>query len=957
MRVLELIHELLTELGSHRGLKSLDSRASLERDLGLGSLERVELLSRMEKDFEVRLPDNLLREAETVSDLATALNSCRLTDRERRFSGTTAYPQTETGGNWDPSTLALAHSRRDFFCGLAPPETLVQALVMYARYEPDRIHIQLLQGDQPPQSITYGDLFNNSMSVASGILNRGVGRGERVALMLPTCDEFFCSFLGVLMAGCVPVPIYPPFRSDRIEEYARRQALILQNAQVRLLITFQEANLLARLLRPRIPCLEEVVTSDVLHSDGQKPVVESIRPHDVALIQYTSGSTGDPKGVVLTHGNLVANIRGIAQAIQLRPTDLGVSWLPLYHDMGLIGCWLSSLYHGIPLTLMSPLDFLSQPERWLWAIHYARATLSVAPNFAYELATSKIPAESLSGLDLSSWRAALNGAEPVSPHTLKRFSNRFRKYGFREDALLPVYGMAECAVALTVPPLGRAPRIDEINREVFTSRGKAVPSVNAGGKPLHFVSVGKPIPGHEIRIVDGSGQTIPDRTQGHIQFRGPSVMQGYFGNPSTTQEVYHDGWIDSGDLGYQAEGELYVTGRSKDIIIKGGRNLYPQEIEEVVGEVSGIRPGCVAAFGISNLRTGTERLVIVAETRIRDDSELESLRAKIVNRVAACLGLPPDIVVVVPPQAVPKTSSGKVRRDACRKLFQEGRLGHSRRPTWLQVVRITFGSVGGYIRRASHWLCRGLYGFYTWWILGIIGVPCWLVLGFVPAADSGWSRRIYRFICRSTFSLAGMNPLLEGRDHLAHAASLTSQGRPLLLVSNHSSYADALVLGAALALDFRFVVKSEAASWPLLGRFIRKCDFLLIHRDDLSQLSPDYEKVLTVLKEGAVIHIFPEGTFTRTCGLRPFQMGAFKLAVEANSSILPVTLCHLRRVLPEGTWLPRRHPIRVIVGPPLVPQSDELSEQVRLRNAVQKEFLRHCGEGALDLVLAGPPRK
>ncbi|HVN83029.1 MAG TPA: AMP-binding protein [Terriglobia bacterium] len=956
-RVLELTRQLLTELGSHRGLKSLDLRASLERDLGLGSLERVELLSRLEKDYKLRLPDNLFSSAETVSDLAIAINSRQHTDRAGSFAGTTTYSQARNDWKAPYPTLASSQASRGFFSGSALPETLVQAVMTYARNEPDRLHIHLLQGDQHSRSITYEDLSNKSLSVASGILNRGIARGERVSLMLPTCDEFFFSFLGILMAGCVPVPIYPPFRPDRIEEYAHRQALILRNAQVRLLITFQEAHLLAKLLRPKIPSLEGVVTIDGLNSNGQKPATETIQPDDIALIQYTSGSTGDPKGVVLSHANLVANIRSIAQAIQLQPADSGVSWLPLYHDMGLIGCWLSCLYYGIPLTLMSPLDFLSQPERWLWAIHYARATLSAAPNFAYELAINKIPSESLSGLDLSSWRAALNGAEPVSPHTLKKFSERFRKYGFREEALLPVYGLAECAVALSVPPLGRAPRIDEVDRELFARKGTAVPSHDAGGNPLYFVSVGKPIPGHEIRIVDGSGQTIPERTQGHIQFRGPSVMQGYFGNPSATQEVSHDGWIDSGDLGYQAEGELYVTGRSKDIIIKGGRNLYPQEIEEVVGGVSGIRQGCVAAFGISNLNTGTERFIIVAETRINDESELESLKSKIVNRVIDCLGLPPDIVVTVPPHAVPKTSSGKIRRDACRRLFQEGKLVQSRRPTWLQVVTIALGSVGGYVRRGFHWLCRTLYGFYTWWILGIIGVPCWLILWFVPASDSGLSRRIYRFLCRCTFSFIGMNPLLEGQDHLARAASLASQGKPLLLVSNHSSYADALVLGAALALDFRFLVKSEVASWPVLGRFVRKCDFLLVHRYDASQLSPDFQKVHSGLKEGAVVHIFPEGTFTRARGLRPFQMGAFKLAVETNSYLLPVTLCHLRQVLPEGAWLPRWHPIRVVVGPLLIPQSGELAEQVRLRNAVQKEFLRHCGEGALDLILAGPPRE
>jgi fatty-acyl-CoA synthase len=955
-QVLEVVHQLLKELGSHRGPAGLKLEASLERDLGLGSLERVELLSRLERDLSIHLPDSLLNEAETVGDVIRRVELRLLEGETQKTQGTSAYPHFKDGtaGSFSPAVIPIS----DFFCGQAPPETLVKALTLYARLDPTRPHIHLFHENVQSRTITYEALLASSLSVAYGLLDRGVRRGETVALVLPTCEKFFCCFLGIQLAGGIPVPIYPPFRADRIEEYAQRQVSILQNAQVRLMITFCEAQSLARLLRPQIPSMTAVVTPDVLLSSQPGLVAESVRPETIALIQYTSGSTGNPKGVVLTHANLVANIRSVGQAVQIKPTDIGVSWLPLYHDMGLIGCWLSSLYFGIPITIMSPLDFLSRPERWLWAIHYARATLSVAPNFAYELCLSKISPGSLKGLDLSSWRAALNGAEPVSPQTLRRFSDRFRICGFREEAFIPVYGMAECAVALTFPPLDRKPKIDRVNRTSFSLQGRADPAPGSGDSVLQFVSVGRPIPGHELRVADASGDNLAERVQGHIQFRGPSMMQGYFGNPDATRDVFRNGWIDSGDLGYLAEGELYVTGRVKDIIIKAGRNLYPQEIEEVTGEISGIRRGCVAAFGVPDSRTGTERLIIVAETRMRKTEDVEQLRVEVVAHVDSCLGLPPDVVELVTPHTVPKTSSGKIRRDACKSLFLDGGLEKGRRPPWIQMLGISLASVSGSLALIFRKTLRVLYALYAWGVLGLNGIPCWFALVFWrDQAGSVRNRRILRLLCRYTLSMAGMKPELEGADYLAQATSLVSLAKPFLLVSNHSSYADALVLGAALPFDFQFVVKSEAASWPLVGRFIRQCDFPLIHREDLSQVNPDFERIVRTLQRGIAVHLFPEGTFARACGLRPFQMGAFKLAAEAGCPLFPVTLRGVREVFPEGSWLPRRHRIHVVVGAPVMPRGKDLSEQVRLRDTIREEFLRHCGEGLLDLVPAGPQKE
>lgn len=337
----------------------------------------------------------------------------------------------------------------------------------------------------------------------------------------------------------------------------------MQSAQVRILITFSRAEVLSHMLRTFIPSLKEVATVKNLKSrtENFSPVI--VEPSDPALIQYTSGSTGDPKGVLLSHENMLSNMRAIGKALPIKQTDIVVSWLPLYHDMGLMS-WLGSLYFGIPLTLMSPITFLARPEKWLWAIHYHRATLSGGPNFAYELCAKKIPAKDLEGLDLSSWRFAFNGAEAINPRTLERFYKKFSPYGFKLEAFAPVYGLAESTVGLAFPPVTRAPRIDKVQRAPFEKENKAIPVKSSDEKnALEFVACGIPMPLHEIQIADDNGNVLPERHIGNIQFRGPSAMQGYFNNPAATQKTYRHGWWDSGDLGYLADKEIFIIGRKK----------------------------------------------------------------------------------------------------------------------------------------------------------------------------------------------------------------------------------------------------------------------------------------------------------------------------------------------------------------------------------------------------------
>jgi 1-acyl-sn-glycerol-3-phosphate acyltransferase len=917
----------------------------------------VELLARLEKEFNRKLPDQVLTESETAADIVKALGAV--------LEGEAGPAAPAPAKISLPRSTEQAVGREGHRASLFDSPGLVSlnhVLEFHAERDPSRAHIYLHGEDQRPQVINYAELLAGASSVANGLADRGLAQGETVSIMLPTGQDFFFAFFGVLLAGGVPVPIYPPFKASQLEEYAQRQSRILQNAGARLLIAFRQAERLAHLLKAGIPTLRGVVTVQELSAESGRRQFHRPGPitrgDQVALIQYTSGSTGDPKGVVLTHANLLSNIRAIGGGLKLQPQDLGVSWLPLYHDMGLIGSWLTALCYGVPIAILSPLAFLSRPERWLWAIHEHRGTVSAAPNFAYELCARKIDGQAIEGLDLSCWRAAVNGAEPISPETLERFTRRFEPYGFRAEALLPVYGLAESSVALTFPPLDRKPRLDRIKREPFENSGTAVPCLESETSFLSFVSEGKPLAGHEVRVVDDAQHETGERVQGHIQFRGPSTMQGYFRNAAATDAVMHEnGWVDTGDLGYLADGELFVTARIKDVIIKGGRNLYPQEVEAVASEVAGVRRGCVAAFGVSDERLGTEKLVVVAETRETDRLLQDQIEAEIISRVDAQLGLPPDVVRLVAPQTVPKTSSGKIRRDACKQMYVRDQLSARARAPWVQVLRLTLGNLKERLQRMASRLLQTAYGVYAILAFALVVAPSWITGILLPADKNGQrARTVLSFLCRAGLLLAGLKPRISGKEFLAEAARYAAGNRPLVVVSNHASYLDVLVVAAVLPAPICFVAKSEAAAWPLVGTFIRKCRYLTVSRQDALKAATDGLGIANRLRSGEIVHVFPEGTFTPYNGLRPFQLGAFKSAIECDCPILPVTLCGTRTVLRDGCWMPRFANIGVVASPVIATGCNTWRDMIRLRDSTRAEILKNCGEGTFDALLAGAPK-
>jgi 1-acyl-sn-glycerol-3-phosphate acyltransferase len=956
------VRELLKELGGERGFEELAARgaaAQLERELGLGSLERVELMLRLGNACGVRLPDRVVAEANTVQDLIDALlHNLRIGLREG--AGTEAESAGARGATLEPAAMPPSPARGvnlEQQIGSAP--TLTEILRLRGIGEPARAHIHLYEESEQPRTITFGELYERASAVSGELQRRGLEPGQTVAIMLPTCAEFFFTFAGILLAGGIPVPIYPPFRADRIAEYAARQANILRNAGCWFLVSFRQAEGLARLLKPRVPTLREVLnaqrlasvpSSSELASAEWRPV-ENLSHHasgkDIAFLQYTSGSTGDPKGVVLTHANLLANIRSMVAGVDLQPEDVAVSWLPLYHDMGLIGAWFVPLFSGIPVVVMSPLAFLSRPERWLRAIHRHRGTVSPAPNFAFELCVRKITDKDLQGLDLSSWRAALNGAEPVHADTIERFAARFAPYGFRRAALVPVYGLAEASLGVSVPKMGSGYRVDRIRRDAFEAEGRAVLAAPGEPAPLEFVGVGRPLPDVEVRIVANDGRDAGERIEGRLWFRGPSATSGYYRNAEATQEVMREGgWLDSGDRAYWADGEIYITGRAKDVIIKAGRNLYPHEIEDVAGRVSGVRAGCVVAFGAPDERSGTERLVIAAE--LRQSAEAKRIVAEITRAVDEAMGMPPDVVELLPPQSIPKTSSGKLRRSETRRLYLDGKLGKKLAPPWVQVAKLAARSAvprtWAALKRGGKRAIEIAYGVYALAAFSLVLIPLWLVVAATP--DRKRAARWMHAGARLILFAAGIPVRVAGGEILARKQESDSW----IFASNHSSYLDVVVTLALLPSGVRFVAKGDVATMPLVGTITRRSGQFAFDRSDAQARIRQAEEVNAALERGESVAIYPEGTFTPIVGIRPFQLGAFKAAVDTQRPICPMAVRGARQILRDGTYLPRPGRVTVTFGPLVTPNraaGNDWREIIRLRDATREIIARNSGEPLL----------
>lgn len=592
---------------------------------------------------------------------------------------------------------------------LAPNEQSLWALL--ERASSSECGVRFLDRNERAEFLTYADLRERAQDTGRGLQELGVEPGDRVAIVLPTGPTFYDAFFGCVMVGAVPVPLYPPVRLGRLAEYHEQTAAQLRGCRARLVLSdARMSRVIGRPVATAAPALGLKIV-DVLRQRGRETGLSAggsgdvgpdrLDPDQVALIQYSSGTTGMPRPVRLTHRAVLANLDAIrTRILRAHPESAtvrhaAVSWLPLYHDMGLIGSLLTALAHPADLTLIPPEAFVANPAIWLRALSRYGGTVSGAPNFAYSYCAERIKPEDLEGLDLSRWLVALTGAEPVIADTLTRFARRFEQCGFRLQALTPVYGLAEATLAVTFADPAEPFRAETFDRSSLA--GSGIARRVDGGSPadtVELVSMGWPIQGAAIRIAGEDEATVADGVLGRVQVSGPSLFDGYDDEQDHAERLddsppasAKDSWFDTGDTGFLRNGELYLFGRAKDVIILRGRKYAPQGIETAVDGLAGLRRGCVAAICVPIGDGEQEGLVVLAERGRDAPPDEDQARAALVRlRVIEETGLVPARVAILEPGTLPRTSSGKIRRGETRRRYRIGELTPPNRAGALSLV-------------------------------------------------------------------------------------------------------------------------------------------------------------------------------------------------------------------------------------------------------------------------------
>ena len=551
------------------------------------------------------------------------------------------------------------------------------AAIEYGKGRTDKGYT-FLGRDGQEQFYSWDRLRTEAMNRAAWFRSRGAQPGDRVAMVMPDGEDFVPTFLGAVWAGLVPVPMYPPLSLGKLDSYIDACTNIMVKAQPRLLATTQKLQAVLWSAAARVPSLEGALTAEELRADAPAAADRSpatVGPDTTCFLQFTSGSTSAPKGVVVTHENLRANAWAIMRdGLKTDDTyDVGVSWLPLYHDMGLIGFVIAPLFHQIPVNFIPTLSFVRNATIWMETLHAKKGTITFAPNFAYALAVKRAKPDSLAKWDLSRVKAFGCGAEPINPHTMRAFVDVFQKAGVKPEALLPCYGMAEATLAISFIGLKDTLSTDVIETDAYQTQRRAEPahqSKLAEQKAQEFVSCGRSFPGHEVAAFDADGKKLADRRIGELWVRGPSVARGYYLNPEATEATFGGGWLRTGDLGYLVNGNVYITGRKKDLIIINGRNYDPQRIEWIADEVPEVRKGSTVAFSVPG--SASEELVVVVESRTQNP---DALKETVKQRVNEQLQLTASEVFIAAPGSLPKTSSGKLQRAKTRAQYMEGSLG------------------------------------------------------------------------------------------------------------------------------------------------------------------------------------------------------------------------------------------------------------------------------------------
>jgi acyl-CoA synthetase (AMP-forming)/AMP-acid ligase II len=547
--------------------------------------------------------------------------------------------------------------------------------LLKTQYEttPDKIIVTILQGAQPDRPVSYNELIQGASGYVKTYVKNGVHPGEVVLLILQHGIDLLYAYYGAILHGAIPSIM--PFLTEKLlpERYRADLAALVSVTRPSVIVTYRDFDAEVRAaLKPGEDSVKAVIVSDQV--DGAcRPDFGSFgglqrKPEDIVLLQHSSGTTGLQKGVALSHQAVINQLTDYGKAIRLRDSDVFISWLPLYHDMGLIACWLMPVLLGYPLVLMSPFDWIRAPYRLLQAVSRYKGTLSWLPNFAYNFCAQKIRDRDLEGVDLSSWRAISNCSEPMRWDSQNAFRERFLSKGLQPEAMTTCYAMAENVFAVTQGGIEGPVNFEDIDRDSLQIDKVARPAV-AEKPAIRMLGAGKSIPNTYVTILDNKGHGLPDRHVGEVALKSNCMLSGYYHRPDATEKAFINGWYLTGDYGYLVEGELYITGRKKDLIIVGGKNIYPQDLELLVYEVPGVHAGRASAFGVFNETTGTEDVVLVAEVDTSDQVEQQKIADGIRSVVTRGSAVALRYVHLVGKHWLVKTSSGKTARSANRDKF------------------------------------------------------------------------------------------------------------------------------------------------------------------------------------------------------------------------------------------------------------------------------------------------
>lgn len=919
--LLHVIRLLLREIGAHpRTLNAIQLHAILLDDLGLGSLERITLLQRLEERFGVMLTVDAVMLADTVQDIYQLLESAC---KAQSVAQQTPLPDLSQMPQHPSQPLDACHD-------------IIAILRQHAEDEPQRLHACLLQDSGKSIELTYADLWQRVQHVAAQLLAHNIPAESVVAIALMSAEAFMVSYLAVICAGLQPLVMRMPVNVHGLRRlYWKIRLPLLQRHAVTVLLSEDRQQ---QLLAESINLTSGHAISHLNYTDlSQMPAISNVTFPEVnlqhSIYRRLSWDAEKLWRHNISHGQWLQQLREDAGAMQLKPTDVVLSWLPLVEPIGLLTSWLGSLCHGLPFIWMPPQEFLAHPQRWLWAIHQYRASVSFAPDTAYALCLRHIKPADCVGLDLSCWRLALNLGTVHSIEVRQRFIERFKAYQFSVDALQQAYVPAGASMLLTLSQVSNPPQLERISAAELRNQDVAqLLSVDHIHDSV-LLAAGSAIAGDTLRVVNAEGELLAQRQIGFIQYQ--RTLDG-----STPV------WQQTADLGYLVQDTLYIVVADPTQVDIYGNYMSQHAIQFLTQTIPGLRQAKVLSFCVEDPYTSRNKWILILEAAHAKRRFFERrARSLLLHRMAQCFGVLPDHVLFYPKDGLQQFAGQSCAPiQVAQAYYQQGKLlpgyaGGYRRRLW-QKLKTNLGRCMYPLVIAA----KAIYSLYFLICCVVLLIPTRLVVKLLPR-NAG--RRVFKVFCQVLWKVVGCPIRCEGFQHLPAST-------PVIFAVNHASYLDVLALFAVLPTHASFVGKRALDGMPLLGGLFKNLGLLFVDPNNFQRAEHNLQQMVESLKQQSLV-VFPEGTFTPATGLRPFKLGAFIAAAKAQVPICPVSCRGLRTILRDCDVLLRPAVIYIKAKPLLKPRGSDMQAIVDLRDRVRAAIAEDCGEPVLELIAAGPP--